>query len=354
MDIGGIETFIMNVYRNIDRSKIQFDFLVSLEDTAAFDEEIKKLGGNIYYIPPRRKGIIKNRMALAKFFKEKGKNYIAIHQHASSLTSILPLIYAKKQGIKTRIIHSHSNSLKSPNKIHFFLHLINKLRLHSYANYFFACSDLAAVWFYGDKKQKVEIINNGIDTSLFKYGEDVRKRIRDTYSIQDKIVFGHIGSFLKVKNQKYIVDVFQSFLEINSNAVLWLIGSGAMLADIKDYVAELNISNKVVFWGIRQDTYELLQGIDIFVFPSIFEGLPLALVEAQTAGLKIFASQNISKQAILTNNVEMLDIYLPTKIWAEKINECVVYERKDYSHIIASKGFDVSTTILYLEKIYEK
>lgn len=351
MDMGGIENFIMNIYRQIDRNKIQFDFMVSIETFGFFDDEIKLKGGNIYYIPPRNKGIIKHKKALRKFFKEKNNDYVAVHQHSSSLTSISPLIYAKKYGINTRIIHSHSTLLKSSNQLHYLLHTLNKFRISHYANYMFACSDLAANWFYKSKKN-ISIINNGIDTLLFKYDVNVRNKVRDNYYVNDKIVFGHIGSFIKVKNQKYVIDVFKSFLEINPNAVLWFVGDGIMRREIEEYAQNVNIFDKIVFFGIRGDTNQLVQGMDIFIFPSIFEGLPLTLVEAQTAGLKIFASENISALATLTDNIKFFNIDLKPEIWANEISKVLPYERQDCSKEIVTKGFDTKNTTQYLEKIY--
>jgi glycosyltransferase involved in cell wall biosynthesis len=352
MDMGGRESLIMNIYRNINREKIQFDFLVEIEREGVFNQEIKRLGGNIYFVPSRGKGFFKHKKQLKQFFEKNAYKYAAIHQHASSLTNILPLIYAKKFGIDKRIIHSSSSALKSKNKIHLFLHRINRFRIKKYANYFFTCSDLAAQWLFGNK-QRALTINNGVNVDLFKYKKELRDEIRNSYFVKDKVVLGHVGSFNKVKNHKFILDIFNEFLDINPNATLWLIGDGNLRGELEQYARTLNIFEKIEFWGVRKDTNEFMQAMDVFVFPSFFEGFPVTLVEAQSSGLKIFASQNITKQIELTNNINFLDINLSAKAWAEKIHQNLPYERKDTSKEIISAGFDIKNTVNNLESIYK-
>src|SRR6056297_1304881 len=179
MDRGGIETFIMNIYRNIDRSKIQFDFLLHTKNECAFNKEIRDLGGEIYIVPARNQGIFKNRKALDDFFK-KHTEYRIVHQHVSSLTYVHPLKIAKKHHVPTRIIHSH-NIKQGGSFIHKYIHLWNQLFVKSYATNYFACSDLAAKWLYGKRQYKEKeymVINNAIDSEKFVFNPKKRNEYR--------------------------------------------------------------------------------------------------------------------------------------------------------------------------------
>jgi len=234
MDRGGAETFIMNVYRKIDRNKVQFDFLLHTTDDCAYNCEIKALGGKIFSVPPRNKGILKNKRALDKFFSEH-KEYKVVHQHVSSLSYVEPLRVAERHDVPIRIIHSHSTR-ESGILIHKYLHNWNKNFLKYFATHYFACSDLAARWICGDdmyNKGEILIIKNGIDTISFKFNKRYRKEIREEFGINDKFVLGHVGRFTYAKNHDFIIDVFKEVHDFNKDAILLLVGDGEKRTLIK-------------------------------------------------------------------------------------------------------------------------
>ena len=353
MNRGGAETFIMNVYRNIDREKVQFDFLLCTKQND-YAQEIEALGGHIFIIEPRNKGVLKYWRSLDRFFKLNGAKYSTVHCHVSSLSSIAHLFFAKKYGVKNRVIHSHSSVAQG--LIHKILHYANKPFLSMVATHYLGCSDLALKWLYkgtGRYNQAV-MINNGINSGQFAYDVRVRRFVREKLGINDQIVFGHIGRFSKMKNHKFIIDVFHSYLVKYGNAFLLLVGTGELIEQIQSYVNKLNMSKNVLFLGLRSDTANLLQAMDIFLFPSIFEGLAVALVEAQTSGVMVYASDTISRDAGICDNIKFLSLKNNADNWSEYIhNDYMKYVRADKSVRIVEAGFDIKTTVEYLvNKIY--
>lgn len=346
MNIGGAETFIMNLYRNIDRTQLQFDFLLSTEKNA-YAEEIRKLGGCIYIIEPRRNGLTKYKNALNNFFSEH--KYAIVHQHCSSLSPIDPLVIAKKWGVPTRVIHSH-NSYQS-GMVHKILHYLRKPLIKKIATHYLGCSDLANNWMYKytGVLDKAIMINNGVNTSLFSYNENIRKDVRDKLGVEGKVLFGHVGRFSKVKNHRFIIKIFNAYLEKYGNAHLILVGNGELYEETRSIVTGLNIDEHVTFLGVRTDVNELLQAMDILLMPSFYEGLPVSLVEAQVSGVMTYATNIISKDVALADNIKFLSLSNDENFWAEYIyNDYKEYIRKDKSELIKKLGFDILTTNDYL------
>lgn len=342
MDRGGLETFIMNIYRNINRSLVQFDFLVHTEDECAYDREIISLGGKIYRVPSRRKGILKNRNELKKFF-DKHNNYKIIHQHLSSLTYVQPLKIAKKYKIPTRITHSH-NSNQSGNPIHQFLHSYNKIQIQSFATDFYSCSEVAASWLYPKKIYEngtYEVIKNAIDTREFKFNELTRKKIRRELNVCDKFVLGHVGRFAHQKNHALLVDIFKNVYSENQDSVLLLVGDGELRKDIEEKVERYNLKDSVIFTGVQSNISELLQAMDVFVMPSHYEGLPVTIIEAQTSGLPCVLSANITKEVEIVNNIQWCDISEKPSTWAKKILNVNTEIREDRSDHVIRAGYDI-------------
>lgn len=353
MHRGGIETFIMNIYRTIDRSEIQFDFLLNQLDDD-YREEIEQLGGHIYIIPPRSKGLMKYYQNLDSFFKENASRYNTIHLHASSLSLVSPLFYAKKYGIKNRIIHSHSSH--QAGLLHLLLHNFNKFCIHRLATCFFACSDRSKEWMYKytGVMGSAKIINNGIIANDFKYNTITRVGIRNSLGINtNECVLGLVANLIPVKNHKFLIDVFREFQLMVPDSKLLIIGSGKLENQIKGQIEEFGLSTKVLCLGKRGDIPALLQGFDAFVMPSLWEGLPLSLVEAQTSGLPVFCSDTISPMSKVTGNYYPLSLSLGAKEWAEFIREKMnEFIRKDELNQIVSSGFDIRDTTKQLAKIY--
>ncbi len=354
MNRGGLETFIMNVYRNIDRTKIQFDFLVHTDNKCDFDDEIISLGGKIFSIPSRHSGLIKNRNALDKFFEEH-KEYKILHQHSSSLSYIEPLKSAKKHNVPVRIVHSHSTR-EGGSFLHNYIHKWNQLFIDSYATLFFTCSDLAGKWMFSKKIHKSDsykIINNGIQTSNFVFNKEKRRNVRKNMGIYDKFVMGHVGRLTYPKNHEFLIEVFNDFLKKEPNSILLLVGDGELRNLIKQKIKSLNLEDNIKLTGKRDDIADLLQAMDVFVFPSHFEGLPVTLVEAQAAGLPCVVSDNITKQVKITDNIEYIKLTSPTSTWVDKIIEIKEnHVRRDEEEYIVSAGFDIRTVANSLQEFY--
>ena len=269
---GGVESVVMNYYRNIDKSKVQFHFICDEDSTDIPYEEIEKLGGKVIIVPPYQK-LFKYQKELYKIFKEN--SYKIVHSHINAL-SVFPLRVAKKAGVPIRIAHSHSTSNKKEWKKNI---VKNILRPFSkvYANHFFACTKHAGEWLFGKKiieRKELNVINNAIDLKKFEFNEKTREDLRKELGIkEDTMVIGHIGRFMKQKNHDFLIDVFNELIKKNENSILMLIGQGPLLNDMKQKVRDLKIEDKVKFIGQVTDVEKYYNIMDIFLFPSIYEGL---------------------------------------------------------------------------------
>ena len=269
---GGVESVVMNYYRNIDRDKIQFHFLCDEDSTDIPYDEIEKLGGKVIVIPPYQK-LFKYQKELYKIFKEN--NYKIVHSHINAL-SVFPLRIAKKAGVPIRIAHSHSTSNKKEwkkNILKMILRPFSKL----YANNYFACTEYAGKWLFGKKvveRKELNVINNAIDLKKFEFNENTREDLRKELGIkEDVLVIGHVGRFMKQKNHEFLIDVFEKAIKQDDNIYLILVGQGPLEDKIKEMAKEKGIENKILFLGQRNDVNKLYQAMDIFVLPSLYEGL---------------------------------------------------------------------------------
>jgi len=353
MNRGGIETFIMNVYRSIDRKEIQFDFLTHVNKKCAYDDEILEMGGRIYHIPSRRDGVIKNFRGVRNFFREH-HDFAAVHQHLSSLSNIRPLVCAKKYGIPIRIAHAHSTK-EQGSFIHTVLNRFNRKRIDNIVTEKFACSDLASKWAFGVETMndgRVVFIPNGIDSDKFRFDDRTRDRLREELNIADCIVLGHVGRFAEAKNHSFLVDVFNDFHKEHNDSVLMLIGNGILMKQIKEKVNSYDLENEVLFMENRSNVGELLQAMDFFLFPSIYEGFPVSLIEAQAAGLKCLVSNRITRQVKITDSVKYLSIDEGTKVWVNALNLNLKYERENKTEEIKEHGFGIKKVTEKIIKYY--
>ena len=269
---GGVESVVMNYYKNIDRNRIQFHFLCDEDSTDIPYEEIEKLGGKVIVIPPYQK-LFKYQKELYRIFKEN--NYKIIHSHINAL-SVFPLRIAKKAGVPIRIAHSHSTSNKKEwkkNILKMILRPFSKL----YANNYFACTEYAGKWLFGKKvveRKELNVINNAIDLKKFEFNENTREDLRKELGIkEDVLVIGHVGRFMKQKNHEFLIDVFEKAIKQDDNIYLILVGQGPLEDKIKEMAKEKGIEYKILFLGQRNDVNKLYQAMDIFVLPSLYEGL---------------------------------------------------------------------------------
>ena len=357
---GGIENFIMNVYRKIDREKVHFDFLVTRDEAEFFDEEIKLLGGKKFIINKNKnqsvlKRVLQEAKDLEKFLKENP--YDIVHVHSGTPLRMFYLKAAKKAGIPVRVYHSHSAKVKGPHKLlalktMFFS--IMKQFFPRYTTHFFACSKAAGEWMYPKKiQERVEVIHNGIDTKKFQYNEEKRKEYRKKLEMENHFVIGHVGRFNDQKNHTFLIDIFYDLLKVEPEAILLLIGSGELEENIKEKVQRLGIENQVKMLGVRDDIPCCMQAMDVFVLPSNYEGLPVVGIEAQAAGLPCVFSDQITEEVKITNNVEFLPIQ-ETKPWVEQIQKEKKFERKDTIEEIKNHHYAIEQTAQKLQEFYEK
>lgn len=347
----GTETFIMNLFKEAKKKDIIFDFLIFTTERGGYCEEAVKMGAVIFRLPSRHTPL-KYYKALNNFFKENGKSYCAVHMSGNSMSSIAPLVYAKKNGVPIRIFHSHNSFCSGiHNQL---LHKLNKRFIHSYATHYLACSKSALTWAFSHThaEEKAQIINNGIVLSRYKFDAERREDIRAELQWNGKLVVGNVGRFVPEKNHRFLVEIFVQVLKLCPNAQLALIGVGPMMGTIQNQVKEFGVEKHVSFLGERIDVPDLLQGMDIFVMPSIFEGFPFALIEAQASGIPIIASSSITEEVALTPTINFESIKSSPQMWAKKIIELYSEAERSKKNIEYLKAYDESDCMKRVIDIY--
>lgn len=346
MNRGGLETMLMNYYRAIDKNKIQFDFLTHRSYKADYDDEIKEMGGIIYHLPRLNPISRQYKKALNNFF-DKHTEYQIIHVHQDCMSSIV-LKAAKKYGVKVRIAHSHTSSqtmdVKYPIKL-FYKRFISR-----YATQLMACSKEAGEWMF--QGAKFVVLNNAIKTSDYTYNENKRDKIRKELNIAvDELVIGHVGRFSPPKNHLFLLDVFYE-IQKDVKAKLVLVGDGCLRSEIVNKIERLGIEDKVLLMGVRKDVDCLLQGMDVFVFPSIYEGLPVTLIEAQASGIPCIISDKVPIECKKTSLVKQVKLKEDIKIWRDMTIEASKVRRIDTSKDIVNAGYDIETNAVLLTNYY--
>ena len=352
MGRGGLETMLMNYYRNIDRNKIHFDFLVHRDFEADYDKEILNLGGRIYHVSRLVPWSKRYKSELKQFFK-KHPEYKVIHVHQDCLSSIV-LKVAEECGVQVRIAHSHSSSadknIKYPIKQHY------KKQIPLYATELFACGSKAGDWMFGGAKY--HIVRNAVDVEKYRYSILNREKVRDEFGLKNELVIGHVGRFNPPKNHPFLIDVFEKIVKQIPSAKLLLVGNGSGITKIQEKVAQLGISENVIFAGVRTDVNELMQAMDIFVFPSLYEGLPVTMIEAQTSGLPCFVSDHVPQECVITKGlVHTQKLTDSPEIWAKSILSQVKenkenLRRQEYYNEIRECGYDIVKAAKWLENYY--
>lgn len=350
---GGIEKWMIDVYRRINKDLIQFDFLTA-HSTIAFEKEIIELGGTIHKITPRKENFFKHYYDIHSFFKDNHHKYDAIHSSRTNLYTINELKYAKKYNISNRIIHAHSARLENKKIRSKLFHELHKKTLDKYANTFLACSQQAAKFMFNNNIQEsnsMDIIKNSVDTKLFELNYENRSLYRKMLGIEDDFVVGHIGAFLEVKNHVFILQVFKEILNLNPNAKLLLIGDGPLRAEIIGQSKNLGINENIIFLGIVDNTYNYLQAMDAFLLPSFSEGFGTAVIEAQTSGLKCYVSENrVPNEVDVTGLVSFISLNDPAKKWAEMMDKEKKYNREQQKSKVIESGHDIDTLVEHLQK----
>lgn len=349
---GGVEAVVMNYYRHVDRSKVQFDFFCDSDSTCIPYEEINKLGGRVIIIPPYQK-IFRYLNELKKLFKNN--EYKIVHSHISTL-SVFPLYAAKKAGVPVRIAHSHSTSNKKEWKKNILKNLLRPFS-KKYATDYFCCSELAGRYLFGSRcydDGKVFLLKNAIDVNRFQFNSDIRNLKRKELEInEDTLIIGHVGRFVTQKNHSFLIEIFSELLKIHSNSKLLLVGKGPLFDEINRKVDGLNISDKVIFLGQRADVNELYQAFDAVILPSLYEGLVVVLVEAQCAGLPCLSSTEISNETQITENLKLISLKESASEWAKEIlNLYTNHKRCQTLNKLNQSGYNINIEAIKLEKFY--
>lgn len=352
---GGVESVVMNYYRHIDRTKIQFDFICDKDSTNIPYDEIEQLGGRVILVPPYQK-VFEYQKDLIKIFKDN--NYKIVHSHINTL-SIFPLRAAKKAGVPIRIAHSHSTTNKKEWKKNLVKQILRPFS-KVYATDYMCCSELAGRWLFDNKeydKGNVYLLNNAIELDKFKYDEQLRNKKRKELNIKDDtLVIGHVGRFVEQKNHRFLIDIFNEVHKQKENSILLLVGQGPLMEEMKEKVKTLGIEDSVKFLGQRNDVNELYQVFDVFCLPSLYEGLPVVGIEAQATGLLCVLSDDMTKETKVLNETEFLSLKQSASVWSKIIlnKQLMLLDKNNTTKKMSAVGYDINIESFKLEKIYKK
>ncbi len=363
---GGAESMIMNYYRKLDKNKIQFDFLVHRKEKAAFEDEIENLGGKVFKLSPINPFFPENYYKELRSFFTKNNEYTIVHSHLNAFSSF-PLKIAKEFSIPCRIAHAHIAIDKIGVKSFFvnkeskkeilkkIVKLYLKNRVVSEASHFFSCGVKAGEWLFGNDID-FQLMNNAINVDEFVYNASVKSKYKEEFDLGKNIVLGHVGRFTSQKNHEYILQIFNKLLKVEKtkNITLMLIGDGPLKEKIENLAISLGIKNQVLFLGVRTDIAQLLQMVDVFLFPSFYEGLPVTLIEAQASGTKVLASNSISKEVCITNDINLLPIDNNSiDLWVKEIIKLKPFNNKSNNRkAIIKGGYDIDSNTKKIEKFY--
>lgn len=354
MDRGGISAYMMNYYRHIDRSKVQIDFVIHGFEKGVNDDEIRSTGGQIYNVPVKSRDYFGNTKALKKIFNSG--IYKIIHSHMDAM-SIVPLKVAKDCGVPIRIAHSHNTQHLTKNKIKFMFNEYARKNIKKYATNLYACSEDAGRWLYGNKAfndRKVTLINNAIELDNFAFSLQKRNIIREQLGLKENFVIGHIGRFDYQKNHMFLLEIFKATLGKKPDAKLLLIGDGHLREQIKERIEQLGIKKSVVMLGLRDDVNDLLNAFDLLLLPSLFEGLGIVLIEAQTNGLRCIVSHGVPQAVNITNLVSHKSLDETAIHWADQINQLEdnSNERESYLSQMSEGGYGINIEAPKLMNLY--
>jgi len=346
--VGGIETYIKKIIDHIDLNRFQIDFLVFKGSEPCFYEDLLSKGCKFHFVTSRKQSNYKNIYEIRNLYKKE--NFDIIHCHQNSLSYITPCIEACKMHIPV-IVHSRNASMVA-SPLSKFLHWINYYRLQKLPVIRVAVSDLAGKWMFG--KKEFAVLNNGVDTRLFSFSQKNRDRIRKSLNIEAETeVFLNVGKFRKQKNHLFLLRVFAEYLKINPKAVLLLVGDGELKDEIKKKIVEYGIVEKVFLLGARKDVSQILSAADKFLFPSLYEGFPNALIEAECSGLQCVVSDTITKQAVFSELCEALSLNEPIEKWCKVMSKDVnIIDRMDASLVVEQRGLDINSEIQRISNLY--
>lgn len=348
MDRGGLETMLMNYYRHMDRSRVQFDFLTHRDYDGDYGEEIKELGGILYHMPVLNPFSFSYRKTLGDFFDDHPE-YKIVHVHQDCLSGVI-LHVAKQHGVPVRIAHSHgANQIRD---IKYPIKLVYRHFIARYATKLMACGEDAGKWMFCGAP--FEILSNAIPAADYFFDGGKKRIQREKWGIQPhELLVGHVGSFTVPKNHLFLLDIFNE-IQKKTPAKLILVGDKCNRIDIEEKIKGLGLEERVILTGVRSDVADLLQAMDVFVFPSLYEGLPVTMVEAQASGLPCLISDKVPIECKMTEAVQQISLDFAPEIWAERAIEAGQMPRKNTYEEIKAAGYDIVENAKRLQKMYEE
>lgn len=341
IDPGGISSFILNLYESVNRDKIQFDIVIHKRKENDYVEKIQQMGGRVYELPRLTRKPVQNLVRLYRLVKDN--QYKVVIRHTAN-AMVTPQLLAARMGGAYTICHSHNET--DPNRL---LHWFGKLLMKAAANECFACSEKAGLWMYG--KKDFRIIHNAIDIHKFAYRPDASRKIREEFGLGDRPVYGHIANFLASKNHMYLLGIYKEISKLDDNARFFCLGEGSLRTEIEAEIKRLGLEDRVILTGMRTDAEDFMSCFDVFLFPSVFEGLPLTLIEAQAAGLKCLISDTITREVVMSEGLlEYVSIEEQPAVWAKKaVRIRKGYDRSCPYESIAAAGYDVEALASWYE-----
>lgn len=353
MNSGGAETFLMKLYRALDKTQYQLDFCINVPEHCFYEDEILALGGRIYRIPSKSENLSVFCAQLSDLVRSKHYRYVL--RITSNAAGFLDLQLAKKAGA-TRCIARSSNSNDEDSLKSAVAHRLGRFFWQSSVDVMLAPSDLAAQYTFGKRAYQsgaVSILHNGIDLNIYRFDPQARAEIRRSFDIGEHVhVFGHIGRFMLQKNHDFLLDIFAECLKRAPDSVLLLVGKGELEGQVREKATSLDLSDRILFAGVRSDVPALLSAMDCFVFPSLYEGMPNTVIEAQATGLPCVISNRITHEADLTGLVQYLPLGNAEK-WADAALSCIGAERTDTRETFIRQQYDIeSVTQQFIQLVF--
>lgn len=351
--IGGIVSFQTNLFKHIDKNAVSFEFVTTYPASESIplfkDSNVK-----IHHLPPQRT-VLPYCLSLYKLLKTE--KYDAVHIHKNSCANPMAFIICRIAGVKRIIAHSH-NTASVGGKTADIFHFLFRPLVRKISDVKLACSTEAAMWLYGEKYFKnnntIQIIKNGIETDLFSYNEKVRNEVRSEFGWDNKLVLGHAGNFIPQKNHYFMVDIIAEAIKSEKNIIMLFLGSGDAMESVREYAIKKGVSEHIEFMGSRSDIARFYQAMDLFLFPSFHEGLPIAGVEAQTADLPCLFSDAVTSEIMITNRAVFMPLDSGASEWAKKaVSLAKTYGRKNVVDKIAASGYDAADLGKRMERIYD-
>ncbi len=345
MNTGGAETFLMKIYRRLDKSKYQMDFCVNKEENY-YSEEIEKMGGKIYCIPSKSENVNQFKKQLGNIVYENKYDYVM--RITSSAMGFMDLKIAKKAGAKVCVARSSNASDGGGLKARI-VHFLGRLLYQKYADVKIAPSDLAGKYTFGKRiynKGGVNILHNAVDLNIFRYNVEGREKIRKEFGIDESIkIIGHVGRFMEQKNHKFLIEVFSKLKKENLDTVLMLVGTGYLENQIREQISALNLEDSIIFTGVRSDIPRILSAMDVFLFPSLYEGMPNTVIEAQACGLPCIISDSITKEADITGLVKYVSLEHSANFWKDEIIRKLNTPRCDQRKSFEEHRYDIDSAV---------